>query len=646
MSISPALRRLRNLRTKALSLNWQRRPVRGESLAALFIHYVAPLWKSVVFIVTLSVLLGALTSLRPLVVAPALDAFTNPGAKPAESVAELDLNNLGATLLAQFGLSRDQVIDIGLFTALFYVGITALIALFGVLSQRAIVSSRSSLNRNLVTDLHRHLLTLPLSFFTRRNAGEFVSRLTEDCKITANALDSVGRGFLKSLSQTAIALTLLVRTDAVFASVVLTLGIVHLGITKWLGGRVYRRTREYLDEMGLMKSTLFETFVGIRVVKSFAAERYEASRMFRAAERYRQRLYSWRVTTYYEVPIRMVAESLVIATVLFLAFYAVSAGRMNLAGAAMFFYLAQQVSAPINELFRHALHVQQIRGSAESVMHMFRERSPQSGGTRDAPPLESSIELSDVRFEYEEGREVLHGINMSVNKGEFVALVGPSGAGKSTVADLMLRMYDVSSGCVLYDGVDVREINERKYRKRFGVVAQECLLFNGTIRENIVYSRPEDGDALREAVWAANLDDVVERFPAGLETVVGDRGIRVSGGQRQRIAIARAMYGRPQILILDEATSALDSESELAVQQAIDKISTRATIVAIAHRLSTVKHADKIVVLNEGCIDSIGTHDTLLRDSVLYQRLCKIQFGASPAEDEGSSIPAEEVVHK
>jgi subfamily B ATP-binding cassette protein MsbA len=300
--------------------------------------------------------------------------------------------------------------------------------------------------------------------------------------------------------------------------------------------------------------------------------------------------------------------------------------------------LAQQLSAPISEFFSHLLNVQSMLGQASRVVDMFNMRSSLTEGDIEPENFAREIELRNVSFEYEHDKPVLRGANLEIKRGEFVALVGPSGAGKSTLTDLILRLYDVGDGAILYDGTDIREFRQRMYRKRFGVVDQECLLFNATVRENIVFHRREEKALLDHAIWAANAEDFIDHLPNGLDTMVGDRGVRLSGGQRQRIAIARAIYGHPDILVLDEATSSLDSESERAVQAAINRIAKEVTAIVIAHRLSTVTHADKIVVLNDGEIEAVGTHADLLEHSPTYSRLYELQFQQQATAPEAAKV--------
>jgi len=232
-----------------------------------------------------------------------------------------------------------------------------------------------------------------------------------------------------------------------------------------------------------------------------------------------------------------------------------------------------------------------------------------------------------VHFHHEPQKPTLHGVDLVIKKGEKVALVGPSGAGKSTLADLLLRFYDPLEGVITIDGRDLRTLRQESYRRLFGVVSQEALLFNATIRENIAYGREGVTDAeIERAARIANADGFIRELPEGYVTMVGDRGIRLSAGQRQRVAIARAIVRRPAILMLDEATSALDSESERLVQQAIDRVIRDATSVVIAHRLSTVLHADQIVVLNDKRVEAMGRHAELLERSETYARLYRLQF--------------------
>jgi ABC-type multidrug transport system fused ATPase/permease subunit len=324
------------------------------------------------------------------------------------------------------------------------------------------------------------------------------------------------------------------------------------------------------------------------------------------------------------------ADALVAAVVLVITFHAVSQGRLTLQAAALFFYLSQQFLGPLSNIFRQGLALAATRGTATRILEMFATQSVMPDGTGTAGPLQRSIVLDAVTFAHEPGRPVLSDVALEIRRGETVAIVGPSGSGKTTLGDLILRLFDVSAGTIRYDGTDIRDFTQATYRGHFGVVAQEALLFNATVRDNVVFHRPADPEALAHAIWAANAEEFTRELPKGLDTPLGDRGVRLSGGQRQRIAIARAIYGRPSLLLLDEATSALDSEAEREVQKAIERIGREMTIIVIAHRLSTIVHADRIVVLNRGRVEAVGPHLHLLEVSPTYRRLHSLQTAATP----------------
>jgi ATP-binding cassette, subfamily B, bacterial len=250
-------------------------------------------------------------------------------------------------------------------------------------------------------------------------------------------------------------------------------------------------------------------------------------------------------------------------------------------------------------------------------------------GARDAPALRGEIRYEDVRFAYADGREVLRGVDLTIRVGETVAFVGPSGAGKTTLCSLLPRFYDVTGGRITVDGIDIRDLKLPSLRRQIGIVQQDVFLFGGTLRENVAYGKLDaTEDEIREAVRRARLDDMVGHLPDGLDTVIGERGVKLSGGQQQRLAIARMFLKNPPILILDEATSALDTETERAIQRSLAELAAGRTTLVIAHRLATVHHADRIVVVDDGRIVEQGRHDELLaRGSGVYRRLHEAQFG-------------------
>ena len=606
-------------------------PRAPRAIRGLLHRFLRPHGRWLLSVVLLNVVVGFAFTLRPLVLAPALDAFTGGGGPPATGFADLTLNNVGPTLAALLRLDPADPATMGLHAAGLFLLLTGAVALLSLLSQVLLAHMRGLVQRDLTVALHAHLLTLPLGYFHKRRAGELVTRLTGDVGRVAGALDVTIRQILQSAAQVTLTLLVMFRTDALFTLAILTMGSIHLLVTRVLKEVVYRRSRRVADRQGDVGARLLETFAGIRAVKSFAAERHESRQLEAVAEAHRRAARRAQIVSEVDIPIRLVADALVAAVVLVITFHAVSRGRLTLQAAALFFYLSQQFLGPLAIAFRQSLVLAQTRGNAAHLLEIFATQSTMPDGSVVAGPLQRTIVLEAVSFAHEPGRPVLTDVDLEIRRGETVAIVGPSGSGKTTLGDLILRLFDVTAGAIRYDGVDVRDFTQASYRGHFGVVAQDTLLFNATVRDNVVFHRPADPEALAHALWAANAEEFVGELPHGLDTLLGDRGVRLSGGQRQRVAIARAIYGRPSLLVLDEATSALDSEAEREVQKAIERVGREMTVIVIAHRLSTVVHADRIVVLNRGRVEAVGPHALVLETSPTYRRLHTLQTATTPS---------------
>ena len=324
---------------------------------------------------------------------------------------------------------------------------------------------------------------------------------------------------------------------------------------------------------------------------------------------------------------RSVIDAIGMVVIVLIAAAEMRAGRLTAQGLLMYVYVGRLVIAPASQMASTYLWAQGVRASFEQVRRLLVQRPQLEDGPRPVASFQRALEVRGARFSYGYG-PVLNGVSVSIQKGQMVALVGPSGAGKSTLADLILRLLDPLEGAILLDGVDVREFRLADYRRLFGVVPQDIWLVHDTVRVNIVYGREGLSQAdVERAVRIANAHEFIMRLPQGYDTVLGDRGVRLSGGERQRLALARAVVHRPAILLFDEATSALDSESERHVQLAIESVVKEATAIVIAHRLSTVRRADAIVVLDRGRMMDVGRHDELLMRCPLYRRLVELQYG-------------------
>jgi subfamily B ATP-binding cassette protein MsbA len=589
--------------------------------------FVRPYWVALAAASLVSVFTATLTTIQPLVLAPAIDLINRSGAAPAASWSALTLDNVGPTLLALLGRSAAGTWGVIATVIGAYVGLVAVTSAIGFANQLLLTNVRIRIFRSIQERVYQHVLTLSMSHFVRQRTGDLASRLMNDAFEASQGVDALVRGLFQAVLQLAVYGVLLLRTDAWLTLGVLAVFALHLGITRVLRAGIRRLVVDQFDLFARLTSFVHEVVLSIRVVKSFGAERFEVARFVDTARKLERVFLKGGIFKYIENPLREVADAVGLGVVLLLAVAALSAGRLSVAGLVLFVVLARQALQPVSQVGATLLSFQAVLGASRRLLDLLDVRPSVIDGPRTAAPLRDAIRLERVSFAYEPGRPVIHDVSLDVPRGEMLAIVGPSGTGKSTLADLAVRLYDPTEGRVTYDGVDVREFTQESYRRNFGVVSQECLLFNATVRENIVYGRPVDESAMRRAARIAHADDFIGRLPDGYDTVVGDRGIRLSGGQRQRIAIARAIYGTPDVLILDEATSALDTESERQVQAALDEIVRDVTAIVIAHRLSTVVRADRIVVLVEGRIEAIGSHDELLVRSPIYRRLCDAQFG-------------------
>jgi len=486
----------------------------------------------------------------------------------------------------------------------------------------------------VVADLRRsvydRIIRLPVPFFDGRRTGEITSRLTSDAVVVQSTVSSSAAQALSQGITLIGGVVLLVVISPALSLAVLTFLPVVIIAAAFFGRRLRRISTSFQDEIAEANALADESIASIRVVKWFTAEDDTAAR------------YDGAIDKSYSVALRRARlRALFVPFVTFIAFGTLAVvlwvgGRLVLEGAltpgelVSFLLYTLIVAGAIGAFTGLYSELQEALGASQRIFELLEEpiEVPEQA-TPIAPVVrEGSVLFDDVSFTYP-GRdmEVLHEVNLVIAPGETVALVGPSGAGKSTLTQLIPRFYDVSSGEVLVDGVDVRLQGLSELRSELAAVPQEVQLFSGTIAENLRVGRPDATDLeLVAAAETANAHDFVVAFPDGYDTVVGERGVQLSGGQRQRVAIARAVLADPRVLILDEATSSLDSESEALVQDALDRLMEDRTTIVIAHRLSTVRAADRIVVLAGGSIAEEGTHDELVARNGLYTELSANQL--------------------
>lgn len=493
----------------------------------------------------------------------------------------------------------------------------------------------ASVGESVVADLRSalfgHLIDLPVRFFETHKTGEITSRLTSDIA----TLRGVVSGSLAQLINQIIILL----GSAIFLFVLnMRLTLVMLAIVPpvilagaYFGRKLKNLSTDFQDKVAEANANAEEAISGVRVVKSFTAEEPE------------RRRYSNLVTDSYHVAIkRAKVRAIFIPSVILAMFTGISVvlwygGRLVLTGELLagdliaFLMLTIFVAGSISTFVGLYSYFQEALGASKRIFDLLDEGSdlPVSEHPVVLDSVRGNVRIENLSFHYGDRGEqyVLRNISLDANPGEVTALVGPSGAGKTTLVTLLPRFYDPLAGRILLDGTDLRDLDVFSLRRVIGIVPQETQLFSGTIADNIRYGDPDANDSdVTDAATAANAHDFITAFPEGYDTIVGERGVKLSGGQRQRVAIARAILKNPRILILDEATSALDNESEALVQDALERLMTGRTTFVIAHRLSTVRNADRIVVLDEGEIVQVGNHDALLRQGGLYRELYERQF--------------------
>tara|TARA_B110000196_G_scaffold78361_1_gene67092 strand:+ start:3739 stop:5571 length:1833 start_codon:yes stop_codon:yes gene_type:complete len=479
--------------------------------------------------------------------------------------------------------------------------------------------------------LYKHIQTLSLGYFHKHKTGSITSIVINDVGQLQNAVGVVfQRLFVEPINiLTFVTLLFIISWKLAIISIIILPLAGSTIIT--IGRSIRRKSRRTQSKIADIMQILTETLSSIRIVKAFVNEKEEVKKFTSESQNYFKLLLKRARLDLISAP---VTESFGVIIGVILLWYGgievLSNQGVSAEDFIRFIVILFSILGPIKQMSNVNMKVQTGIASAERIFKLL-DTPPEIVEVKNAVDLgdlSQSIEFDRVHFEYNDGDErVLDEVSFTINKGEVVAMVGPSGSGKSTIADLIPRFYDVSTGAIRIDGHDIRKATLSSIRGNMGIVTQEVILFNDTIKNNIAYAQPNVSDeAIRQAAEAANAMDFIEKSADGFNTLIGERGVNLSGGQKQRLAIARALLKNPSILILDEATSALDTESEKKVQSAIENLMKDRTALVIAHRLSTVQNADKIIVINEGRVLEIGTHNQLYENDGLYRRLYDIQF--------------------
>ncbi|WP_242927004.1 ABC transporter ATP-binding protein [Pontibacter vulgaris] len=499
----------------------------------------------------------------------------------------------------------------------------------------------AQVSENAVADIRRDLYTkfvsLPISFYEKRRVGEITSRITTDVAQVQDAFSITLAELFRQVTTLVVGIGIIMWTSIKLSMFMLATFPVLVALALVFGRRIKGLAKKTQDELANTNVIVEETLQAISTVKAFTNEFFEVGRYKASLGR--------AVTTalsaaYYRGAfITFIIVGLFGGIILVIWYGAtlVHNGDLTIGDLTSFIIYTVFIGASVGGLGEIYGKVQASLGATERIQEILNETEEPTDKSikalSEVPKVHGNITYSNVAFSYPTRTDVqvLRDINLNIRSGEKIALVGPSGAGKSTIVQLLMRFYDVQHGGITVDNMDIRDMNLTTLRGNIGIVPQEVLLFGGTIRENIAYGRPEaTEDEIILAAKKANAYNFIEAFPEGLDTLVGERGIKLSGGQRQRVAIARAILKNPAILILDEATSSLDSESEQLVQQAMDELMKDRTTIVIAHRLATIRKVDKILVIDGGEIVEVGSHDELSNNNDgIYANLLRLQFELS-----------------
>lgn len=551
--------------------------------------------------------------------------------------------NKGSVLdnpIIQYGLRHEWwTANQAPFTLIWVVAILAIVVsipngIFTFLNNYLIASVTNRIGTDLRRDIYSHIQSLPLRFFHKSRVGDIMSRMSYDVGLIQNSSQIVMQaidGPLKIVGCMAYMFKVSWQLTLVTLIFVPTMGIAIDKLTKKLRS-LTKSTQERLADTS---AVIEESIRGIRIIKSFAMEDPEIKRFNRVNNNSLSASLKAARRGALVLPSIEVMGSASVSLIMLCGGWMMTHDQLSFGHLIQFALLTFQVAAAAKSFGRLNVLYQQVMGAAERVFEVLDTRSdlPEDPNGVILKNVQGSVEFKNVDFEYNPGEIVLDDLSFKINPGEIVAIVGPSGAGKSTIADLIPRFYEVIGGQILVEGNDVRNIKTSSLREHIAMVPQETILFSGSIADNISYGKPGAGkEEIVYAAKAANADEFVSQLPSGYDTVLGEGGVGLSGGQRQRIAIARALLKNPKILILDEATSSLDAASEGVVQDALDRLMRGRSTLVIAHRLSTVTNADRIIVMDKGRVVESGSFEELVSTGGLFSQLYKTQFKSEEVE--------------
>ncbi len=607
------------------------------------LRYVVPYMAQLVPAIVMLAAVGFLEGFRLLLLGPVLDRVLNPASQSKNIFLITNPFSHQPIYLQQFMPERLQ--NAWTLVAVAMVAATLLKGVFDYMGTYLVNYAGYGLITDLRDDLYNRILRRSVAFFHKHSTGTLLSTLINDIEKVQVAMSSVLAEFLQQFFIFIFLALFVIALGGKLAWVLLFFVPVVLLMARRIGKRVRRTTRTGQDKLAEIQNILHETITGNRIVKAFGMERWEAVRFRGAAQRlFRANLRSVRAASI-SGPVMEVFGAIAIAMLMLLGRDQIKSGHMTPGIFVTFLIMVFRLYDPVRKFAIFNNNFQQALGASTSIFSFMdvQDDVQEKPNARVIKEFRDTIQFDHVGFSYndeENARDVLQDIDLTVRKGEVIAIVGSSGAGKSTLIHLIPRFFDATSGHLLIDGIDVRDYTLHSLRTLIAVVTQDTILFNDTVRNNIAYGQPNVSDEkVHAAARAALADEFIREMPDGYNTEIGERGLRLSGGQRQRLAIARAILKDAPILILDEATSALDSESEALVQSAIQNLMEGRTVFVIAHRLSTVRRANRIMVIENGTIADIGSHEQLIDKLGTYRRLYDLQFVDMNASEVVRAIP-------
>ena len=602
--------------------------------------YVRPYWPQLFASVVLFALVGLLEAFRLALFRPIFDRVLTPET-PGRSMALLTIPRTHYTIYVEQLVPSHfhnpwTVFAFALIASVFFKGI------FDYVGTYLVNYAGFGLVTDLRNEIYGSVLRRSAAFFQKHPTGTLVSAIINDIDKVQFAMSSVLAEFLQQFFVFLFTAALVVSVGGKLAWILLLFVPVIVMSSRKIGHQVRSTTRRGQDKLAEIQNILHETITGNRIVKAFSMEIWETMRFKAAAKRLFSANMRSVVAMALSSPLMDLMGAIAIALLIKLGRDSINHGTMTMGGFMVFIGGTMSLYQPVRKFAMFYNNFQQALGASESVFTFMdaKDEVREKPLARKLPAFHDSIRFENVHFSYSDGndsREVLKGITLEVKAGEMIAIVGGSGAGKSTMVHLIPRFFDVTSGRILIDGIDIRDVSLASLRGQIGIVAQETMLFNDTVRNNIAYGQPNVSQQdVERSAHAALAHDFIMRMPEGYNTVIGERGFRLSGGERQRLSIARALLKNAPVLILDEATSALDSESEVLVQTALQNLMAGRTVFVIAHRLSTVRRADRIIVLENGTIADAGSHEDLLTRLGTYRRLYDLQFVDLDAPKQGA----------